>query len=180
MGTYLAMLRGINVSGQKSVIMDDLRLLLGQNGFVKVKTYIQSGNVILSHDESDQRLLSKRIEDIIFKRYQFRVPVLIRKADEIVQVLKNNPFLKENQDTAKIYVTFLSENPEQKYIDTLSEFPQITDRFQQKGKEVYLYIPGGYGKTKLSNTFFENKLKVTATTRNWNLVVAVSSMIESL
>ena len=149
--------------------MADLKALYESLKFREVTTYIQSGNVIF---ESDGKLsdleLAKKIEQAIYKKYDFEVPVIIRSAEELENIISINPFLKEKDiNTEKLHVTFLSEIPNKTNLKSINQFDFSPDRFIIIGKEVYLYTPGSYGETKLSNRFFENKLKVTATTRNW-------------
>ena len=177
METYIALLRGINVSGQKSVRMDELKLLMEQLGFDKVETYIQSGNVVFFAEKTDPGMLAERISKKISDKYGFLVPVIIRSENEIKTVPENNPFLKNNKTGLnKLYVTFLAESPDQKRIIALKEYDPTSNSFRIVGKEIYLCLPEGYGKTKWSNTFFENKLKVTASSRNWATVLQLVTM----
>ena len=176
MSIYISILRGINVSGQKKILMADLKKLFEDLKFSNVVTYIQSGNVAFNTNKKQSNAaLATQIEKAIAKQYSFEVPVIVRSAEEIAFVLNNNPFLKDAKKNKailldKLHVTFLAEIPEQKNIDAISSFVFKSDEFYIINQEVYLYTPGGYGETKLSNIFFESKLKVKATTRNWNTV----------
>ena len=172
METYISILRGINVSGQKKILMADLKTLYENLQFKNVKTYIQSGNVVF---KSEKKLAdtetAKRIEEAIQKEYGFHVPVIIRSHKELDKVIASNPFSSEkNIDLKKLHVTFLSEFPSKEKLQELKSVDFSPDEFTIQGKEIYLHIPVSYGETKLSNSFFEKKLKVTATTRNWNTV----------
>jgi len=172
MQTFISILRGINVSGQKKILMADLKSLFENLKFSDVSTYIQSGNVSFKTNEklSDVQLAGK-IEKAIYKEYSFEVPVIIRNEDELKKIVSSNPFLKEkNIDVQKLHVTFLSEIPGKGEIKSIDDVDYSPDQFIIKGKEVFLHTPAGYGVTKLSNNFFEKKLKVKATTRNWNTV----------
>jgi len=172
MQTFISILRGINVSGQKKILMSDLKTLYENLKFKDVKTYIQSGNVVFKSDSKipDVQLAGK-IEKAISAKYNFEVPVIIRTKDELEKIISQNPFAKEkNIDLKKLHVTFLSETPEKEKATQIKEVDFSPDQFLIKGKEIYLHIPSSYGETKLSNKFFENKLKVSATTRNWNTV----------
>lgn len=169
---YISLLRGINVGGQKKIKMSDLKSLYEQLGFQDVMTYIQSGNVIFNVEDKNKAGLNESIEKAIEKKFKFHVPVKIRTSREISNIVKNCPFgsvdLEENG--TKILVTFLSSKPlKAKMAETL-KYVVDPEKFVLKGKEVYLYCPNGYGKSKLSNTFIENKLSVMATTRNWKSV----------
>lgn len=166
---YIAILRGINVSGQKKILMKELIRYLESLGFTNVQTYIQSGNVIFeSEQEEGLKLL---IENKIKTIYGFDVPVQVHEVEYFVHVLENNPFLVNNEvDEKFLHVTFLGDAPDSKLVDVLEERDLGTDEFVINKREIYLYCPNGYGRTKLTNTFFERKLKVSATTRNWKTV----------
>jgi uncharacterized protein (DUF1697 family) len=171
METFISILRGINVSGQKKIQMTDLKALYEGLKLKEVTTYIQSGNVIFKSKGASDQKLTKRIEEAIYERFGFNVPVIIRTVDEMKHVISVNPFLKQsNIDIEKLHVTFLAEIPTQTNVGSIKNVDYSPDKFIIIDKEVYLYCPNGYGITKLSNNFFENKLKIKATTRNWKTV----------
>lgn len=178
MTTYISILRGINVSGQKKILMADLRALYEKLGFKEVKSYIQSGNVIFkSQKELEEIETSKKIEEAIEKKYDFHVPVIIRSLSDMEKIIASNPFLPvESIDSKKLHVTFLGENPAEEKVTEIEQLDFVPDKFAIKDKEVYLHIPDSYGNTKLSNSFFEKKLKVTATTRNWTTINTLCEM----
>lgn len=180
MQTFISILRGINVSGQKKILMTDLKKLYEGLSFTDVKTYIQSGNVIFKSDSKSSDIqLAKKIEKAISAKYNFEVTVIIRTKEELEKIILQNPFVKEkNIDLKKLHVTFLSETPDKEKIEQIKEADFLPDRFVIKGKEIHLHISGSYGETKLSNKFFENKLKVSATTRNWNTVNKLFEMVQ--
>lgn len=181
MKTALAILRGINVSGQKKVPMSELKHLFEELNCQQVKTYIQSGNVVFTHSAADEEQLVKQIEKKIIETFGFQVPVLTRSLSEMADIVARNPFLQEDHtEVDKLHITFLSDTPDTLNRDKIKDLPFGADRFVLSGKEIYVYCPGGYGNTRLSNTFFENKLKVTATTRNWKTVNELLKMMESL
>ena len=171
MQTYISILRGINVSGHKIIKMDALREMYSSLKLVNTKTYIQSGNVVFQIKKTDAKDLEKKIAKKINETFGFEVPVLVMELDELVHTSQHNPFIKNRkEDITKLHVTFLSTAPEQIAITKIKEGKYAEDEFIVDGKNVYLFCPNGYGNTKLSNTFFENKLKVTATTRNWKTI----------
>ncbi len=168
MTIYISILRGINVSGQKIIKMDALKKMYEKLNYENVKTYVQSGNVIFSSKEKDKKELEKIISSQIEKEFGFKVPVIVLNTKNLEKVIENNPFAKDSlKETKFLHVTFLA--------DSLTEFDteKVIDKKQENeevaftSNAVYLYCPNGYGKTKLNNTFLENKLKVRATTRNW-------------
>lgn len=171
MSTYISILRGINVSGKRKILMGDLRSLYQELGFTRVATYIQSGNVVFDCGEKASAVLCDRIAGKILETYGFPVPVLIRSLHEMRQILSQNPFLKAGDShTEKMHVTFLSELPDPERLEPLLRVDHAPDQFVVLDKEVFLYIPGSYGMTKLSNKFWEDKLRVAATTRNFHTV----------
>lgn len=172
MQAFISILRGINVSGQKKILMADLKALYESLHFKEVATYIQSGNVVFKSDSklSDTQLAQK-IEKSIRAKYNFEVPVIIRSIEEWEKAISQNPFTKEkNIDLKKLHITFLSEVPASENVESIKSTDFLPDKFIIKEKEIFLHIPESYGETKLSNNFFEKKLKVNATTRNWNTV----------
>ena len=169
------MLRGINVSGQKKIRMLDLRELYESLGLKNVQSYLQSGNVVFDSEEQDAVKLRDSIEAQIEKVFGFSVPVLIRKGDDFKRVVENHPFAEE--EAIRVLVTFLYELPEKLKWEELGRYKDKVDQFVLGGQEIFLFCPGGYGKTKLSNTFFEKKLDVIATTRNWKSVNALYKMV---
>lgn len=165
------MLRGINVGGHKKIKMDVLKQLYVQLGYLNVQTYIQSGNVIFQTMDSDATDVEKKIEKQILKVTDLEVPVLVLKLEEMKQTVENNPFtLDSTKNTASFHVTFLSAIPDTTSVEKLRSTNYGADQFEQLNKVIYVYCPTGYGTTKLTNTFLENKLKVTATSRNWKTV----------
>ncbi len=177
MTTSISLLRGINAGGQKKIKMGDLVSLYEALGLKNVRTYVQSGNMLFDTAEGSGQKLSRKIEEKIQQAFGFSVAVLIRTADELQRIAKTNPFLKKGKtDITKLHVTLLSGEPNKAALKQLETIATGDDAFVIAGKEIYLYCPNGYGRTKLSNAFFEKKLKVAATTRNWNTVTALLDM----
>jgi uncharacterized protein (DUF1697 family) len=169
--TYVSMIRGINV-GSKRIKMDDLKEMYKLLGFLEVKTYIQSGNVIFKSPKTDSDDLIKKIKDKILEVFGYDVEIIIRTRTELEKVIENNPF--KDDDIEHIYVTFLSKTPSESDFNILKqdmvEQMKILDKYSYDNKEIFLYLPEGYGRTKLNNNYFENKLDLSATTRNWKTV----------
>jgi uncharacterized protein (DUF1697 family) len=179
--TYIALLRGINVSGKNKIKMAELVQALELIGLSNIQTYIQSGNVVFKSQDADKNQLKNLIEAQIKTTFRLDVPVLIRDAQEWEQVIQNKPgFNSLNEIQDKIYVTFLSDVPETTLVEALQKGNYKEDLFIQLNREVYLYCLGGYGETKLSNSFLEKKLKCTSTTRNWRTIIELMSMAKSI
>jgi uncharacterized protein (DUF1697 family) len=180
-GRYIALLRGINVSGQRIIPMEALRASFEGMKFTAVSTYIQSGNVFFSAPPGGKDSeLSRKIARALLADFGFEVTVVIRSLLEIKKILAENPFLKEkNGDINGLHVTFLEDYPAKEKTESLMKFDFTPDRFVLSGKEVYIYCPNGYGKTKINNSFFESKLKVQATTRNWKTVIKLEELAQT-
>jgi uncharacterized protein (DUF1697 family) len=177
MNTFISMLRGINVSGQKKIRMVELRDLYESLNLVDVETYLQSGNVVFDSTEGDASKLAELIEAQIEKAFGYAVPVFIRDADDFQRIIEGNPFLKKrNEDPTKLYVTFLYRSPSESRLNNLAIPNGEAAEFSIGDKEISLFCPNGYGRTKLSKSFFERKLGVPATTRNWKTVNALHKM----
>jgi uncharacterized protein (DUF1697 family) len=177
MNTYISMLRGINVSGQKKIRMADLQKLFETSGLANVQTYLQSGNVVFDSPEPDTARLRERIEAQIEAAFGYQVSVFIRDAEDFRRIIAGNPFLSQrNEDPDKLHVTFLNRAPSPAAWDASKAPESETDEFARGEKEIYLFCPNGYGRSKLSNSFFERKLGMPATTRNWRTVNALYEM----
>ena len=179
--TYISILRGINVSGHNPVKMDALRQLYIELGFSDIQTYIQSGNVVFRTDNTDSLLLEKTIHEKIFDSFGWKVPVIVLTINELKNSLDKNPFINSPlKDPAFMHLTFLSGLPDQELVEKIHPGFYLPDEFFISGKTIYLYCPTGYGNTKLSNTFFEKKLNLTATTRNLHTSIKLLNLAENI
>ena len=181
MTTYISILRGINVGGHNPIKMEALRQLYTELGYSDIQSYIQSGNIIFRSALSDSHYLEKSIQEKIFEAFGWNVPVLVLSSEELKTTLVNNPFVKDElKNPAFMHLTFLSGIPDKTNLEKIHAGYYLPDEFYISGKTIYLYCPSGYGNTKLSNTFFENKLKLSATTRNLKTSSVLLSMAENL
>lgn len=169
------MLRGINVSGHKIIKMERLRASFVALGFGGVKTCLQSGNVVFTAAKTSVAGLAENITGKIQEDFGFSVPVLIRTAAELDEVLQSNPFAGPH-DAASLYVTFLSHPAPRSAAASLKTLATAREQFSIKDREIYLFCPEGYGGTKISNPAIEKKLSLTATTRNCRTVKTLLEM----
>ncbi len=166
--TYISILRGINVSGQKIIKMDDLKKMYENLKFENIQTYVQSGNVTFSSKQNDAKKIEKIISAQIKIEFGFDVPVIVLSAKALEVIIENNSFAKDKlKDTSFLHVTFLANSPTKFDKESIIKKKQINEEIEFTSSAIYLYCPNGYGKTKLNNNFLETKLNVTATTRNW-------------
>ena len=161
---YAAFLRGINVGGHHIVKMEDLRRIFASMKFENVKTYIQSGNVIFETPETNTDTLAEKIERELRKSYDFEIKTMPRALAELEEIAAHNPFKDAG---AKIYITFLSAEPDAELKDSLASFGNDFEVFRFRNREMYCLIrPNNPAKELFSNNFIEKHLKVAATTRN--------------
>lgn len=182
MPLYLALLRGINVSGKKIIKMEDLRKLMGDAGYTNVKTYIQSGNIVFESPEQSSDKLAAAIEALIEKHYGFDVTVFVTDKRAVENAIDNNPFTEGREEEPsgfkKLYVTFLSEVPTPENMEKLSQAPIGDDLIELINDILYFKMESKASDSKLSNTLIESKLKIKATTRNWNTTLKLLTMME--
>lgn len=179
METYIAILRGINVSGQKKIKMADLRTYLAELKYDALQTYIQSGNILFQTEGKTEAQLCKEIKDKIQEKYDFEVPVMIRTLTEWKAVHALNPYPDvPAEEYNRLFVAFLNEAPTPDNQERLAAFKFNTEVYEVHGREVYFYCPDGAGKSKMSNNLLENKLKVKATSRNWRTVEKLMAMAQ--
>jgi uncharacterized protein (DUF1697 family) len=164
----------VNVGGRK-VNMKRLKEVFGDLGLTDVVTYVQSGNVVF---RSDGVVEAKPIEGAIEAEFGIDVTVILRTDKEMAAVVKRNPYLAGGgtADRSKLYVTFLADKPAKGALEGVELAKFAPDEFQLLGRELYLHYPNGYGRTKLSNDFFERRTKLRATTRNWNTVTKLAEL----
>ncbi len=167
---FIAVLRGINVSGKNMIKMPNLVKTFEDLGFADVNTYLQSGNILFRSGEKNTDW-EQKIRHQIDKDFGLSVPVIVFSHEYLQRIREENPFTgKTGIDQNKLHVTFLSEEPSRENFEKIKAEQYLPDEFILRDKVIYLFCPAGYGNTKLHNNFFENKLKVMATTRNWNTV----------
>jgi uncharacterized protein (DUF1697 family) len=174
--TYAALLRGINVGGNKRIAMADLRSLVEGLGHESVKTHLQSGNVVFASPKRSDAALAAGMEKAIKAELGMDVSVMVRRANELAAVLKAAPYGKRTSDHKRLHVAFLSEKPRAAAVKGFGIEEFAPDEMTVIGREAYLLYPDGYARTKLTNAVLEKKLGVRATSRNWRTVEALAEL----
>ena len=159
------------------------RLELSEQGCVGVRTFIQSGNVIFDADPTVAQRLALRMTDAIEERFGCRVPVVLRNASELTSVLNNNPFLKTRSEPPvaedSLHLYFMSSEPSLERLAHLDYARSLPDTFVVAGREIYLHLATGMGRTKVTNTYFEKVLSTICTARNWRTVSTLARMMSA-
>lgn len=174
MAIFVSLLRGVNVGGHGRLKMSDLARLYASLGFTNVRTYVQSGNVVFSTESREAEKIARQIEKELKSRLDLDAVVFVRTPDDLGAIVDRNPFKKYEPN--RVHVTFLSTRPNEIPTNKIDAVKARGELFSLHNREVYLFLPNGQGKTKLSNSFFEKVLGVRATTRNWNTVTALLNM----
>lgn len=166
---YIALLRGINVSGKNIIKMDLLTNLFNELGFDYVQTYIQSGNVVFTSKEGNHIEIEKKLINGIFEKFNLDISVIVINFVDFRDILNNCQLLKLNDiNINNIYISFLSERPFNYDKMKINSKKNESELIEFSDNTIYLYCPTGYGNTKISNNFLESVLKVNITTRNLN------------
>jgi uncharacterized protein (DUF1697 family) len=174
---HVALLRGINVGGKNMLPMKELAAMFAKAGCADVTTYIQSGNVVFCAEDKVVEGLGAGIAEQVEARFGIRVPVVLRAAAEIDAVLRANPFLKAGPSEETLHVCFLADRPGKDLVAGLDAGRSTPDAFAVVGREIYMQLVNGMARTKLTNAYFDSKLKTVSTMRNWRTVLKLAEML---
>lgn len=180
LGSYVALLRGINVGGKNRLPMRDLAARVEDVGGTDVRTYIQSGNVAFRASRAAARRFCAALARAIGAEHGLEVPVVLRTADELHAVFDANPFAAADADPKSLHVAFLADEPGADAVASLDPQRSPGDSFAVRGREVYLHLLGGVAKTKLSNAWLDAQLGTVSTVRNWRTVGKLLELVDSL
>jgi uncharacterized protein (DUF1697 family) len=175
---YIALLRGINVGGNKLVPMARLRALLESMGFTDVATLLQSGNAVFSAKQQDAAKLGQKIEKAIEGEFGFPVGVVIRTSAELAAALEANPLQVPADAGSRCLITFLCGPPDKSVLAALDPSTFLPDEFRTVGQQIYAHFPKGIGTSKLAAALGAARLGVTATARNLNTVTKLLALAE--
>ena len=161
--------------------MDDLAKMFADAGGAGVRTYIQSGNVVFCAPPAAAARIASTVAGMIAERFGFQAPIIVRSARELARVAAANPFLpgRGGRDENFLHVAFLAEAPDQGRIAALDPARSPGDDFLVRNREVYLHLPGGVARTRLTNAYFDATLATTSTMRNWPTVLKLVEMVQA-
>ena len=177
--THVALLRGINVGGKNKLPMKDLVAMFGKAGCGDARAYIQSGNVIFNASTGISSRISGVITAQIEKCFGYQIPVVLRTAEQLAKAVSNNPFLKAGAAEQELHVMFLAGVPAGALIRKLDPDRSPPDKYEVRGQEIYLRLPNGAGRSKLTNQYFDSKLATVSTVRNWRTVTTLLELMKS-
>ena len=173
MATYIALLRGINLGNHNKITMRELEDTCAGIGWSVLAIYLRSGNVVFGAPRQQPDALGDALSDALAQEFGYDVPALVRTDRELASIASSNPLLADGADPEHCHVTFLRDAPTKAVIADIDPAAGKGDDFAVVGREVYLHCPKGYGRSRLTNPFWERRLATVATTRNWRTVNAL-------
>jgi uncharacterized protein (DUF1697 family) len=175
---HVALLRGVNVGGKNRLPMKALAAMFADAGCGKVRTYIQSGNVVFAATPALAAEIPASIAAGIAERFGFQAPVVTRTAAQLRQVVAGNPFLAAGAPESALHVLFLADAPNPARVATLDPDRSPPDAFMARGQEIYLHAPNGLARSKLTNDYFDRTLGTISTGRNWRTVTTLLTIMD--
>jgi uncharacterized protein (DUF1697 family) len=177
MPRQIALLPAVNLGSHKRVAMGQLRELLAGLGYGDVRTYLQSGNVVLTSPASPERL-ERELEQQIAGELGLETRVLVRTRDELADVIERDPLAGVADDPKRYQVSFLSAEPDAEVVRELGGVDVAPERFVVSGREIYTWHPDGIQRSKLNKVLSDRRLGVIATARNWNTVTKLLALAD--
>jgi uncharacterized protein (DUF1697 family) len=173
---FIALLRGINVTGRNKIPMADLRTLCSKNGMSEVETYIQSGNIVLSASGSADAV-ETQLETLIEKKFKFSIPVIVRRASEWAAYMKGNPFPEASATEPNLVMLALSKRkPNADALGGLRARAASGEQIERVGDALWIHFDRGVANSKLAPGLFDRVVGSPVTTRNWRTVVKLGEM----
>jgi uncharacterized protein (DUF1697 family) len=185
--THVALLRGINLGGHKRVAMPELRVVVSALGHREVSSYIQSGNVLFSTDETDTAALAAQLHRAIAAELDVQAAVIVLSRDDLARVIAASPYTGEPNPKA-VHVIFLPGDPEPGHAERLAATQQKAaakgsrDEVALAGRAVYLHTPDGYGRSELAKLLGQARgplsVRAAGTARNWSTVTKLLELCD--
>lgn len=176
---YLALLRGINVGGKNSIRMLDLAAIFAEAGCKDVRTYIQSGNVLFNATPALAKKLPALITQAIEARLAIRIPIVLRTREQLQAAIAANPYPEAVLTPKLLHLVFLADSPLASSLASLDPNRSSPDRYTVKGRDIYLCLATGAADTKLTNAYFDSRLKTVSTGRNWLTVTKLLELMQN-
>ncbi len=178
MSRHVALLRGVNVGGAHRLPMAALRQIVERVGGANVATFIQSGNVVFDADDREASVIADKTSALVQSEFGFRAPIVFRRADRWRRLVADNPFADAGVKLEDLHLCCLSAEPDPPALARLDPARSPPDEFRVVGADIYLRLPNGVAKSKLTNAWFDAKLGGVSTSRNWRTVLALRELLE--
>jgi uncharacterized protein (DUF1697 family) len=178
MARLVVLLRGINIGSRNRISMPELRKALEDAGYDDIRTYLQSGNVVLTSTASAKKV-ARECERLIADRFRLEIAVVARTRSELAKVVDRNPFERVAKDPKRYQVSFLETKPPAKLVRELEDVAAVSEEVVSMGREIYAWHPDGVARSKLWARLAGNNLGVTATARNWTTVTKLLELADA-
>jgi uncharacterized protein (DUF1697 family) len=175
--THIALLRAVNVAGNRSVAMAKLRELGSSLGFTDVGTLLQSGNLVFAADNHEPATFERLLETEVEKHLGLSTEVFVRTAKQWAAIIAANPFPEEaKRDPSRLLMVALKDKPSAEALKALQAINKGPEIIRADGRQAYIVYPAGIGRSKLTGKLIEAKLGTRATGRNWNTVLKLAAL----
>ena len=171
------LLRGINLGSRNRIAMPALRQAFAEAGFGDVKTYLQSGNAVVTSRKSPEKV-AREVERLIADRFGLEIDVVVRTRDELAAVVQRNPLGEVATNPKRYQVSFLAAEPDPEVVRKLEALAVGSERLVADGRELYAWHPDGVARSKLWAALAGRGLGVTATARNWTTVTSLLELAD--
>ncbi|MEN6453274.1 MAG: DUF1697 domain-containing protein [Prolixibacteraceae bacterium] len=179
MDTFVVFLKGVNIGGHNRVKMDVLKKALTELRFERVKTYINSGNLILQSKQGKEKIVDQ-VAQVIRTNFGINVNMIIKTANELTDIAEKSPFSAETEcDYDKRAVVMLSERVDPVQLQVFKDEGKVSENYYLTDDLLFVYYHNGFAKTKLTSDYIERKLRVITTARNWNTILKLRDMIRN-
>jgi uncharacterized protein (DUF1697 family) len=177
--TYVALLRAVNLAGHNAFAMSALRDIVSGLGFSKVRTVLQSGNVVFRAKTPSSTHLEGLLASEAKAKLGLDIDFFVRSARDWNMVVERNPFPEEaSQDPAHLVVMFLKDAPSAESLAELRASIRGHEVVGVEGKQAYIVYPDGIGRSRLTNAVIEARLRTRGTGRNWSTVLRVAAIAQ--
>jgi uncharacterized protein (DUF1697 family) len=177
--TFIALLRGVNVGGANRLTMAALQAAFADAGGRKVETLLQSGNVVFDAPANAGAAVAERARASLTRVLEIDAPIVLRDGDSWLRLFAGNPFVAAAADSDMLHAACLSAAPSAERVARLEPDRSPPDAFFVVGADVYLNLPNGVARSKLTNAWFDARLGVVSTMRNWRTVTKLAAMVEA-
>ena len=180
MTSYIALLRGVNVGGNKPVAMAELRDLLTRLDCADARTLLQSGNAVFRSAERSAAALEQRLETEALQTLGLRTTFFVRDAAEWAEIIAGNPFHEEAaRDPSHLLVMLFKDPPQAAAVEALRAAIKGPEVIHATARRAYITYPDGIGRSRLTNTLIDAKLGTRGTGRNWNTVLKLDALVRA-
>lgn len=176
---YVALLRGINVGGRARVPMQTLRELLAAIGGTGVRTHLQSGNAVFTHEDTDPQRLADALQQALADELGLTVTCMVRTAEDLRRVVAANPFDMTGINGSRFLVVFLAGPVPLDRLAAIEQADHAPDELRAGEREVYAHFPDSIRDSKLAARLTDRGLGLPATGRNWNTVTRLLELAEA-